>query len=375
MNEARDKDQEQETAKIVLLQKDEFAELKRLLLSTEQSQIREILKRLNDAGIRSQEVSHILSEAIVRRAEQDKTLVSALMPTVEEIIETSVKRDPQALVDALFPVMGPAIRKSVAEFLRNMTQSLNSALERSMSVSGLKWRIEAWRTGKPFAEIVLLHSLVFRVEQVFLIHGETGLLLAHSAADLVTFQDADMVSGMLTAIQDFVRDSFRPGKGDALENLQFGELTVVVEEGPLAYLAAVIRGTPPPELRTTFKEALEEIHLTLHGALEEFDGNTAVFQAALPTLTACLQESYSGARKKAFPHLTLILVIALAGVAYWIFLGILAGARLDSYVQKLRKEKGIIVVSAERKGDRYFVRGLRDPLAADPSDLIDGSGV
>ena len=66
----------------------------------------------------------------------------------------------------------------------------------------------AWRTGKSFAEVVLLNTLVYRVEQVFLIHAQTGLLLQHVVADAVTAQDADMVSGMLTAIRDFARDSF-----------------------------------------------------------------------------------------------------------------------------------------------------------------------
>jgi hypothetical protein len=32
------------------------------------------------------------------------------MPVVEEAIGISVKKNPQRLVDAIFPVMGPAIR-------------------------------------------------------------------------------------------------------------------------------------------------------------------------------------------------------------------------------------------------------------------------
>ena len=54
----------------------------------------------------------------------------------------------------------------------------------------LKWRFEAWRTGRPFAEIVLLKTLVYRVDQVFLIHKETGLLLQHVVADEVRAKDA-----------------------------------------------------------------------------------------------------------------------------------------------------------------------------------------
>ena len=69
-----------------------------------------------------------------------------------------------------------------------------------------------------------------------------------------------MVSGMLTAIRDFAQDSFRVSDDEALDTLQVGELSVWIEQGPHAILAAVIRGTAPPELRTALQEALERVH-------------------------------------------------------------------------------------------------------------------
>ena len=74
------------------------------------------------------------------------------------------------------------------------------------------------------------------MEQVFLIHKETGLLLCQVSAPNAAMQDADMVSGMLTAIQDFVGDSFTTQKGEELETLQVGELSVWIEQGPQAIL-------------------------------------------------------------------------------------------------------------------------------------------
>src|SRR5436190_4493612 len=96
------------------------------------------------------------------------------------------------------------IRRSIAESLRRLMQSL----EHTFSWRGLKWRFEALRTGKTFAEVVMLRSLVYRVEQLFLIHRKTSLSLLHVTADSAIAKDSDMVAGMLSAIQDFVRDSF-----------------------------------------------------------------------------------------------------------------------------------------------------------------------
>ena len=78
-----------------------------------------------------------------------------------------------------------------------------------------------------------------------------------------------MVSGMLTAIRDFAHDSFRVSEDEALETLQVGDVTVWIEQGPYAILAAVIRGTAPRELRTALQEALEYVHAYHGDALRE----------------------------------------------------------------------------------------------------------
>ena len=58
------------------------------------------------------------------------------------------------LADALFPVIGPAIRKAVAHTFDAMIDSVNQTIEQSVSWQAVQWRWTAWRTGKPFAEIV-----------------------------------------------------------------------------------------------------------------------------------------------------------------------------------------------------------------------------
>ena len=84
-----------------------------------------------------------------------------------------------------------------------------------------------------------------------------------------------MVSGMLTAIRDFVQDSFKVATTDSLEALKVGELSVWIEPGPHAIVAAVIRGTAPPDFRGRLQEAVESIHLQFGEVLEAFDGDTA----------------------------------------------------------------------------------------------------
>ncbi len=223
-----------------ILGKDDLSELRRLIVN-------------------SDEVGEVLPDAIVQSSQKNNQLVKATLPIVEENIRQSVVRNPDILAEALYPAIGPTIRKAISEALNQMIQSLNQTLENSFSPKGLRWRFEAWQTGKSFAEVVLLHSLIYRVEEVFLIHRETGGLLQHASALKNVSEDVDMVSAMLTAIQDFAHDSFKESENATLDSLQLNELSVWIERSPDAILAGVIRGNPPLNLREIFEESLAAI--------------------------------------------------------------------------------------------------------------------
>ena len=275
----------------------EFEELRRLLLSRERKQLRDLEDRISDKERRSHDVAGVLPEAVKLSRERGEELARALRPAVEGSVRESIEKRPETFVDALHPIIGPMVRRSIAESLRRLMQSLNQTLEHTFSWQGLKWRFEALRTGKSFGEVVMLRSLIYRIEQLFLIHRETSLSLLHVTADSAVARDSDMVAGMLSAIQDFVRDSFQTGKDSALEEFRVGELQVWIAAGRYAYLAAVIRGNPPRELRTTLEDTIESIHILKGSALAKFQGDTVVFEPVRPELEACLRAQYTASKK------------------------------------------------------------------------------
>lgn len=347
----------------------ELDELRHLLIGPEQTELVQLRERVDHLR-HAEGISEVLPDAIVLRTRKDQQLTEALLPTVQQALTISVKRDPQPITDAIFPVIGPAIRKAVTTALREALESFNQVLERSLSWQSIQWRLEARRTGKPLAEVIMLHSLLYRVEQVFLIHKRTGLLLQHVAAEAAAPRDADMISGMLTAIQDFVRDSFTLGTQDELETLQVGEVTVWIEQGPHALLAGVIRGHAPVELRAVFRDALERIHLTQRAALEAFAGDDAPFEATRPYLQACLQTQYQPTTKKLSPALVGLIALLVMALGVWGWWTLRDNWRWHDYLERLRAEPGIVVTSAFKQSGRFVVAGLRDPLAADPQALL-----
>ena len=354
---------------------DRFDELRSLIVGPEQRELRTLAAHVLDPSVQVRDVSRVLPDAIALRS-NDEQLTRVLAPTIEEALTASVRRDPRPLADALFPVMGPAIRKAITHTLAAMMDSLNRTVEQSVSLRALRWRWTAFRTGKPFAEIVLLNTLQYRVEQVFLIHRETGLLLQHLSADARAGVDADQISAMLTAIRDFVSDSFHTSASESLDALRIGELSVLVEQGPLAVLACVVRGTPPPDVHATFESALESIHLRFGEDLETYRGDATRFEAARPLLEACLLSQFrTSTERGSYWRWAIAAGVLLAIVATWGFIRIRDARRFEAYLDRLRAQSGIVVVSAERDGGRFIVSGLRDPLAADPAALVAGTGL
>ena len=351
----------------------EFAELRELLLGRERRELEELHRRLDALDLSPEELAEHLPEAVALRAGRDQKLAKALAPTVESALSESVRRNPKQIATAIFPVLGPAIRKAIAEAMAGLVGSINQAVENSLSLRGLRWRIEGWRTGVPYAQIVLRHALIYRVEQVFLIHAETGLLLGHAAPPDLKAADGDLISGMLTAIQDFVADSFHERESGGLRSFSVGELTVIVEQGPQAVIAAVVRGQPPATLLPRLQDALESIHLQWAGAFAEFTGDPSRFAAAHPLLEDCLETVLStgrGMRPRArgvWMRWAIPLALILSTI---VFLSWRSRREWSTAMTRLQAEPGIELLETSRAGGRWRVRGLRDPLSADPARVL-----
>jgi len=356
---------------------DDLAELRRLINQPERDKLQDLHDRLDDKEQRAHEIASVLPEALTLSRDRSAELTRAIQPAVEGSVRESIEKRPQVFVDALHPIIGPLVRRSVAESLRAFLQSLNQALEKSFSWQGLKWRFEALRTGKSFAEVVMLRSLVYRVEQVFLIHRETSLSLLHVSADATEAQNSDMVAGMLSAIQDFARDSFKTGRDEGLEEFRIGELQVWIVPGTHAYLAAVIRGNPPRELHTTLEDALESIHVLRGSTLAKFEGDTAEFDSLRPELEACLQSQFAAKKSSGGNRTAWIALAAGAGlIMAALIVGWRSERRWQDFVRRLNAAPGIAVTQAEKGWIfRSRVAGLRDPAVADPVALARAAGV
>ena len=353
-----------------------FDELRRLLVGPEREDLDDLRDTVAGKTLEPEEVGRLLPAAVRARGDEDRELTAALTPSVESAIETSVKRNPGVLVDAIFPVIGPAIRRSIKESLTELTERINETLEHGLSPRGISWRLQAWRTGVPFGEIVLKNSLVFRIEQAFLIHRETGLLLAHATDPTAGGNDPDTVSAMLSAIEGFVSDSFE-GEG-GIDQVEFGAQVLEVAHGPTAVLACVVRGSLPPAQRRRLTETLEAIHARKADALRAFDGDGRDFadtQLQLEDLLVEERPTKDGVRWQRLVFWPALVVGLSFLIGHWILDSRDEAARWRAAREALAETPGILPLIEQRTDDGYLVGGLRDPLAADPVDVLVRAGL
>ena len=354
---------------------DELAELVRLLVGCDRETLQRVVEQVDNLPEFTDRVSTVLGDAMRVAVARDQGIAKAIAPLVGQGVLETVERDPGSFGRALAPAMGPAIRQSVRQMFQSVIENFERALDQSLSARSWKWRFEAWRTGKPFAEVVFSHTLAYRAEHAFLIHSDAGLLLQHASRPEVAGKDGDLVSAMLTAIQQFVRDAFEADEQDALRSFQVGEQVVWIEQGAHSVLAVVLRGHAPQRIRTEFRTILDEIEVGYASLLADFDGDVVPFEALDVDLERCLvqqqldEEDEEDAEpkektKRAGLAVRLVGIALLIGLVAWWFVSWREGVRWQMFLAELRDEPGIVVAESDRQAGRWTVRGFRDRFAA-----------
>ncbi len=338
--------------------------VRQVLLGTEFEALLELRADYEDDEKFSAHVAAVLAEAMRQRAGQDDSIANVLAPLIDRAISSSINQDPQKLAESLYPIMGPAIRKSISETLQQMLENFNQLLEHSLTPQSLRWRFDAWRTGRSYSELMLLNTLEYQVEQVFLIHRETSLLVQHVYSEYSERKDPDMVSSMFSAIQDFIEDSFSVSEGDVLDTLKLGELTVVIQRGPLAVLAAVVRGRVPDTLRTQLMSTLESLHRLKRSSLVDYSGDPEEFAETESDLRQILDiklKSDEESSERKIPWFALIVIaIVLGGFGYLRYLDNLVNIARSNYLATLEQIPGVVVIDSAVSDDAMLIEAMID---------------
>jgi chromosome segregation ATPase len=134
------------------------------------------------------------------------------------------------------------------------------------------------------------------IEEIFVVFKD-GTLLLHETRRLKPDRDAVILSGMLTAIQDFVKESFKDETEWKLKEIEFGENRIFIERGDYVYIAVVYTGADASAIQISVEDTVKLIEKRFWDTLETWDGDTqklrGMRELLKPILRAFQEEDYS----------------------------------------------------------------------------------
>jgi PKD repeat protein len=110
------------------------------------------------------------------------------------------------------------------------------------------------------------------VDEVFVMYHD-GMLLAHQTRRMKPGMDDEILGGMLIALQNFVRDSFKDESETMLRRLDFGERKMLVERKDDFFLAVLLSGKRAGWAPQRMQKILDVIDEKYAKELHEWDGD------------------------------------------------------------------------------------------------------
>ena len=341
-------------------------QLKQILLPEELELLEKLKRQLLDRREFAAAVSEILSDATRSALKRDDKLQKQLSVPIAKGFDQAIESNRDSIVNAFIPIIGSIIRKSITNSIRKLTADINRAVELGISVKAIKWRFQSLRTGVPFAEIVFNNTIEYDINQLFLIDNETGLLIEYAGREDALMKDKDALSAMLTAIQDFVKDSVSVGES-GLSAAELDDNIMWIISGPNAYLAAMIKGSPGARLKENLTVFTEQIHSDYRSVLTDQSmwGHDAALKADMDRqlITKTLNDDEEDNQKSGRRRMWFWLIIILALLAALFWWQNKHHQELKNVQHKLNATDGLVIYELKRTSDGYIATGLQDPLA------------
>ncbi|HKK09853.1 MAG TPA: hypothetical protein VJ939_03410, partial [Bacteroidales bacterium] len=338
-------------------------ELRALILGDLLQDMERIRDTVDDSEKLTEVLSEVISASLIRAnklsKESSEALIDSLVPVLESAVQKSSSQSPQPLSDGLAPVIGPAISKAVRDAFRQMNENVNKAAANTLSPKAIGWRFKALFSNESFGDIVMQKTIEYQVKHVFLIHAKTGLLIEQLNDDKSKFENADMVSSMLTAIQDFVSDSFQSGQDQMLESVEVGNLTLWIEKGAELIVAAAVYGQAPATYREVLKNTRLRISRQFSYELKNFQGDTASFSDVVIYLRPCLvSKSKEGISKKRSWLRYVVLLLVVAGGIYLLYTRYEKHKRWNSALTEIESRNLALIIDEEQNWNSWNVKGI-----------------
>ncbi|AFY68827.1 transport-associated protein [Thalassoporum mexicanum PCC 7367] len=265
-------------------------------------------------------IAPILAEAIIHRSiAAPGEFASAIAPELDVAIREQIKNNANSMVDALYPIIGNTIAKYMVEAIR----VINEKIENAFSPEGIMRKIRAKAQGVSEAELIFQSAMPSVVRAAFLIHKESGLVIAETQPDGEQQLESDMLGGMLTAIRSFVNDWVSTSEHNSeLDEIDYGRSKIMLEVAGFCYLAVVVEGeSGRSQIAKKMRQVMATIIQKYSRLIENFEGDpTTIPRQVKKTLDQLLDKPATEENFRSPLYgigILILLLLGLATIPWW----------------------------------------------------------
>ena len=126
------------------------------------------------------------------------------------------------------------------------------------------------------------------IQEAFLVH-KSGCLISYSSASGGEDEDFDILAGMLTAIQSFVKDAFGAGQW-SLKRLEFEDRNLFIELGDHLYLAIIYGGKADAKMQSKVERTVDIIEEKFWAQCKEWTGDMDEWEGVKEIMSPLFEE-------------------------------------------------------------------------------------
>ena len=232
--------------------------LKKLLFTEEKEltdSIVEKVEKLQNTVYQKKELSYKVDPIIEERLNEFvQQIPTTLGPTITEALKEEISKSQDAVVEALYPILGKMIKKYIAHEIKLLSESISRKTKQAFSFKNWFRNKKAAAKGISRGDLAISDYGKPQLLQILVVKKESGILISEYSPFEKEVIDKEMIAGMLTAIKSFVEDAFAGGEQD-LETIEYELYRLHIQNFYSYYVVAVIAGA----YNLDFKDRLENI--------------------------------------------------------------------------------------------------------------------
>jgi hypothetical protein len=345
----------------------DFEALKVALLGEELNKLQALHAKYEDDESFLSRSAKQLPQAILQNSANSGSIVNALKVPVVSSLSLAAKSHKEELTKALAPVILPIIGQTVSNAVGELKNHIEVMTSSMFTAQGLRWRMEARKTGKTYTEIAFKSKYKFVLHHLVLNSKNTGVVLAHSSAEGFEKSVAEPSKiSLAQAARDACKKIAFTSGISGIEKLTIDEYQLYTAHGVFCSLSCVTSGEVPDEFLVQFLQCTNNIEMDHNKALLNPLHNAGDFTGVDAQLTQLLayvpvkEEAVVAKKSSILPKLILwLLCLLLLAYIAWVYYN---KHEKEKITDALHGNEGFVTLAVE--GDTYNgwqVRGMHDP--------------